>query len=86
MLRITLVPGASRTTLKVEGKLLAPWVEEFQAAVSSCSSSEPPSLDLSGLSFVDAEGLEILAGMVHRGVVVSACSNFVAELLRTAKS
>jgi anti-anti-sigma regulatory factor len=86
MLRITRIPGTSTTTLKVEGKLLAPWLDEFQTAVSNDSSTVPISLDLSGVTFVDTAGLEVLAAMIRRGLVVSSCSNFVAALLQTVKS
>jgi anti-anti-sigma regulatory factor len=85
MLRITRLPGTVATTLKVEGKLLEPWVDEFQTAVSSSPSPVPISLDLSDLTFVDRAGLEVLAAMIRRGLVVSACSNFVKELLRTVE-
>jgi len=86
MFRITRIPGASTTILKVEGKLLAPWLDEFQTAVSNDSSTVPISLDLSGVTFVDTAGLEVLAAMIRRGLVVSSCSNFVAALLQTVKS
>ena len=85
MFRITSISDQSRTTLKVEGKLLAPFVDEFQTAVSNFSSSMPVALNLSGLTFVDTAGLEVLGAMIRRGVVVSSCSNFVAELLKTVK-
>jgi len=86
MFRITRIPGTSTTTLKVEGKLLAPWLDDFQTAVSNDSSTVPISLDLSGVTFVDTAGLEVLAAMIRRGLVVSSCSNFVAALLQTVKS
>jgi anti-anti-sigma regulatory factor len=89
MFRITRISGASTTIIKIEGKLLAPWVDEFEMAVSSFSSFSSPmpmSLDLSGLTFVDAAGLDVLAAMIRRGLLVSSCSNFVAELLLTVKS
>jgi anti-anti-sigma regulatory factor len=86
MFRITRIPGSSTTTLKVEGKLLASSLDEFQTAVSNDSSTVPISLDLSGVTFVDTAGLEVLAAMIRRGLVVSSCSNFVAALLQTVKS
>ena len=89
MFRITRISGASTTILKIEGKLLAPYVDEFESAIgsfSSFSSPMPISLDLSGLTFVDAAGLEVLTAMIRRGLLVSSCSNFVAELLLTVQS
>lgn len=89
MFRMTRISGASTTILKIEGKLLAAYVDEFESAIgsfSSMSSPMPISLDLSGLTFVDAAGLDILAAMIRRGLLVSSCSNFVAELLLTVQS
>jgi hypothetical protein len=40
-----------------------------------------PSLDISGLSFVDRRGAEILQQLRRQGVRIHACSSFVAELL-----
>ena len=40
-----------------------------------------PSLDLSGLSFVDRRGAEMLQQLLRQGVRIHACSPFVAELL-----
>jgi hypothetical protein len=83
MLRITRCEGSDLTrTLKLEGKLLGPWIGEFESA---CGSSHiPPDrvcLDLSGLTFVDAEGASFLKRLIRDGTRVIACSGFVAELL-----
>ncbi len=83
MLRITTVRHGLETVIKLEGKLLEPWVEEFHGA---CARAESQSghfgLDLADLTYADAAGAERLRNMVQEGVSISSCSAFVAELLR----
>jgi ABC-type transporter Mla MlaB component len=43
-------------------------------------------LDLSGLTYVDQAGTRLLKEFLRRGVAVTACSGFVAELLHLEKS
>jgi anti-anti-sigma regulatory factor len=68
--------------LKLEGKLLEPWVEELLGAWAAArAQSGGLRLDLSGVSFVDAAGVRVLRGLLDQGVTIVACSSFVAELL-----
>ena len=82
MLRITRLDANRTVTLKLEGRLLGPWVDLLERA---CTTPTPygsmASLDLSGVSYVDAAGASLLAKLVRRGVRIVARSNFVAELL-----
>ena len=68
--------------LKLEGKLLGPWIGELELA---CGGSEfrpeQVRLDLSGLTYLDEEGARFLEGLLREGTRVVACSGFVAELL-----
>ena len=85
MLRLTRIASTHRTqTIKIEGKLLGPWVDEVS---KSCGADTDPSrrinLDLSALAFVDAAGERLLRDLIARGIEVVACSSYVAELLRT---
>lgn len=77
------ISHAAVSTLKVEGKLLGPWVAELARACDElpCSLASV-SLDLSELNYVDIAGLELLRGLVLHGVTLSACSGLVQELLR----
>jgi hypothetical protein len=88
MLRITRVEGEnSMPTLKLEGKLLEPWIAELQRVSTPANGSEGRgSLDLSGLTYVDQAGSRALKGLLDRGYTVSACSRFVAELLHLESS
>src|SRR5262245_50423519 len=88
MLRITRVTGTHlNQTIRLEGKLLRPWVDEVRKA---CASATDPAgqtcLDLSALTFVDAAGEELLRELSGQGIEVVACSSYVAELLRSKRS
>jgi len=83
MLMITCLEEDDTTrTLKLEGRLLGPWVQEFETA---CAGAGPQSfrlrLDLASVSFVDAAGVDCLQELIRGGVPVVACSAFVASLL-----
>jgi len=85
MLRFTWIAGTQVTqTIKLEGKLLGPWVDEVRnACAAGTDSSSRISLDLSDLTFVDAAGEGLLFDLIDRGIEVVACSGYVAELLRS---
>jgi anti-anti-sigma regulatory factor len=83
MLKITRIDGAGPGVLvKVEGKLLQPWVEELTRACTQwATSANPLRLDLSAVTFVDAAGTQLLRELMRQGIAIAACSPFVAELL-----
>jgi hypothetical protein len=83
MLRLTRSADTQPTqTIKLEGKLTGPWVDEVRKA---CTVGPIPlariSLDLSALTFVDAAGEWLLRDLIDRGIAVVTCSSYVAELL-----
>ena len=83
MLMITRLDANDRRgTLKLEGKLLGPWIRELELA---CGRPEVRPdcvlLDLRGLNFVDPEGAQFLARLIGDGARVIACTGFVAEML-----
>ena len=80
MLKITRVSDDGRESLRVEGKLLGPWVEELAQACAA--PAEGLRLDLSAVTFVDDDGAALLRRLLERGAVVSACSGYIAALLR----
>jgi hypothetical protein len=69
-------------TLKLQGKLLSPWISELESA---CGRAQVPSnrvhLDLLGLTFIDADGARSLECLIRDGARVVACSGFAAEML-----
>ena len=85
MLKIARVDDSgSQTTpaLKLEGKLLEPWIGELKSACGECPGSpDVVCLDLRDLTFVDAAGVRFLADLIHDGARVTACSDFVAAVL-----
>jgi hypothetical protein len=86
MLRLTRIAGdLPNPTVKLEGKLLGPWVDEVRQA---CAANTGPvgrtCLDLSALTFVDAAGVELLRELMRQGIEIGACSNYVAQLLRAS--
>jgi hypothetical protein len=86
MLRLTWIAlDPSTRTLKLEGKLLGPWVGEVRRAWESCAvPCCRTRLDLSALSFVDAAGERLLRDLLAQGAEVGACSGYVAQLLRSS--
>jgi hypothetical protein len=83
MLIITCFEGSASTrTLKLEGKLVGPWIVELESAFDGTRlRPEQIRLDLAGLTFVDAEGARFLESRLREGTRVVACSGFVAEML-----
>jgi hypothetical protein len=83
MLRITTVAGSgSDLTVRLEGKLRGPWVDEVRRACAA--GAAPPAvlrLDLAAVSFADAAGAQLLRELIQAGAVVGPCSGFVAALL-----
>jgi hypothetical protein len=75
MLRITTLKTQMVTTLRVEGKLVGPWVGELQGSWRSVS-SEPANgrlcVDLTDVTFVDEEGKRLLEVMYAEGVKLKA--------------
>jgi hypothetical protein len=84
MLRITTVEIPNKpAVLKLEGKLLEPWIGELDEACRRASVRRPSAtLDLTGLSFIDAPGTTALRNLRRRGVRLVGCSPLVAELLK----
>jgi hypothetical protein len=86
MMRITrMVGNDSAHILKLEGKLLGPWVDETHDAYAlSAAQASRPCLDLSSLSFADQEGAALLRELIQRGAQVVSCSPYIAELIQVS--
>jgi len=83
MLRITHTQGHDTiSTLRLEGKLVGPWVMELARSCNELACSpDCLRLDLSAVTFVDGPGLALLRDLLGRGVTLAGCSGLVAELL-----
>jgi anti-anti-sigma regulatory factor len=69
MLRITIQEGEWAQTIKLEGKITGPWVEEFNRTWHSLApslGSKRLYLDLRGVVFVDAKGKQLLREIYQR--------------------
>ena len=89
MLRITVVESSkTAVTLRVEGRITGPWVEELRTA---CNMHTVPdhvqlSLDLADISFADAAGIELLKELGSRGVGLIRTTPYLAEQLKDRTS
>lgn len=67
MFRVTVQKDADRTVLKVEGRLVQPFVRELRECWrnAACSCAKPMVLDVRSVTFVTPEGQNLLAE-IHR--------------------
>ena len=84
MLKISQAGQPGRNfTLKLEGRLVGPWVNELQTICEPLLDNRRlVDLDLADVSFVDADGLKILTNLRTRGVNLLNSSPFVNEQLK----
>jgi ABC-type transporter Mla MlaB component len=79
MLRIT----QREECLMVEGRIAGPWVRELRRAAEECLARHlSPALDLSGVSYVDAEGASLLRSLVAQRMPIRSSSAFVRAMLK----
>lgn len=86
MLRVTQANGDhAGITLRLEGKLVEPWVNEVRQLLNDADQSVHHRLDLGSVSYVDGAGVELLRELVDRGVEIACSSLYVTELLRSRR-
>lgn len=82
MLRITRrEEPAQREVLRLDGSLAGAWVEEMRRACRPAD-GRAVLVDLGGVSWIDQDGLDLIAALRRDGVSFTNCSGFVAELLK----
>lgn len=81
MLRITSFHGPQSLLLKLEGSVRGPWVSELQKAWSQTGVDGKVQVDLSGVSFADSKGRDVLVGMKKQGAVLVGASAFMRQIL-----
>jgi anti-anti-sigma regulatory factor len=93
MLKITTHTDTLSTTLQLEGRLAGPWVGELKRcwlSTVSAKTRHPLSLDLSAVTYVDAEGKELLSKIYQAGakLIASGCltSCLVREITQAVRS
>ena len=77
MLRITTEKKRGKTVLSVEGRLAGPWVGALEQCWRTRSPEEKFSVDLCGVSFIDAAGKALLKEIHEQGgkLVAEGCLN-----------
>jgi hypothetical protein len=89
MLRITVVESSKiAVTLRAEGRITGPWVEELRTAcnVHTFPDEVQLSLELADISFADAAGIELLKELRDRGAGLIRTTPFLAEQLKDGTS
>jgi anti-anti-sigma regulatory factor len=86
VLKITANSTTTCVTLKLEGKLLEPWLGDLREAHERAQAiGQALLLDLADVSFIDAAGERAVSAMLRDGVTLVGCSSFVAELLQVSQ-
>lgn len=84
MLRITIDNTTTEIHFLLEGSLAGPWITELRDVVlSSDSTPNLISLNLTNVHFADEQGLSLLRELIAWGVTLRAASPFIRELLKT---
>jgi anti-anti-sigma regulatory factor len=79
---VTIGPEANGAVIQLEGQIIGPWVDELERTCDRLLTISPITLDLSGVSFIERRGVELLRSLGTRGVPLLHCSPFVAEQLK----
>jgi hypothetical protein len=75
MLRITISKNLNGTTLRVEGKLVGPWVDELERTwrgLAALPGDAAVAVDLTDITFVSEEGKRLLQTMYGEGAKLKA--------------
>src|ERR1700723_4204805 len=77
MLRITTEKKRGKTVLSVEGRLAGQWVAALQQCWRERAQDEKFSVDLCGVSFIDASGKALLKEIHQQGgkLIAEGCLN-----------
>lgn len=85
MLRITRVDSfAGAVTLRVEGRIVGPWVEELRTTCDVHTGADHIQLclKLEDVTFADAAGVALLRELRDKGAALSHASPFLTELFK----
>jgi anti-anti-sigma regulatory factor len=84
MLKISEPPANQPVLLKLEGRLIGPWVAELKNACQRhLDANRPVCLDFADVTFADRDGLSLLLRLRGQGAKFLNCSGFLEEELRT---
>lgn len=84
MLKVTHVAEDDRTvTLRLEGRIVGQWVNELKRECEICLGKRRKLiLDLSGVSFIDNQGITTLKTLLSDRVQLIGCSLFITGILK----
>jgi len=82
MLRIDQSGAGSTMTVKLEGRLVVPWVVELENVLAAVEVGHTVVLDLGSVSHADDAGLKVLRAALANGASISSVSGFIACLLK----
>ena len=87
MLKISQVePVNHSVTLRLEGRIIGPWVTELrQTCEQVLGSGRPLTLQLADVEFMDSKGVALLAALRSRGVSFTDSPPFIAEQLKATQ-
>ncbi|MGO8817696.1 MAG: hypothetical protein ACLQVG_23870 [Terriglobia bacterium] len=89
MLKITIEKNSKSTTLRVEGRLIGPWVDELERAwrgVTSDPADGRVAIDLTDVTFVGEEGKKLLEEMYGEGAKLKASGCATRRLVEDIES
>ena len=84
MLRITVMTEERRTVVKVEGKLVGPWVGELRRCWTLAKDgrhNEPIHIDLTDVTFVDSLGKELIREMCLKGAELEVLGPLMSSMV-----
>lgn len=84
MLKITVEESADARTVLLEGMLAGPWVNELEhtwLALIGKHVDGAVLLDLSGVTFVDAEGKKVLGWIYEEGADLRSCDVMTKSII-----
>jgi ABC-type transporter Mla MlaB component len=70
-------------TLRLEGQIAGPWVDELAKA---CDRLRPVGLDLTDVTFADSAGVALIKALERRELQVNGLSPFMEEQLKQSAS
>ncbi len=85
MLKISEPTAKHATTLKLEGRLIGPWVQQLRETCEArLAGARRVRLDLTDLAYADRSGVSLLIDLRAHGAELVNCSPFLAEELKSA--
>ena len=84
MLRVTRIEESGKIVLRLEGKLVGPWVTELADVCSEAKNSliQPQTIDLNEVTFADVDGLSLLRRLRNCGYRLQNCQPLLKEELK----